>query len=43
MEKKKELLEYQTPTVKAVLVFDDVYTGEVFEASQDVGGEYPWD
>ena len=45
MDKKKVLLQYQTPTVETVIVFDEVYTDQIFGASQDVGEEYPsiWD
>lgn len=43
MEKTKILKEYQTPVIETVLVFDNVYTDGFFEASQDVGEQYPWD
>lgn len=43
MEIKKVLLEYQTPTVETVIVFDEIYTGQLFEGSDDIGDQYPWD
>lgn len=42
MEKKQLLLKYQTPTVVAVLVFDDVYTDALI-VSDEAGNPWPWD